>query len=581
MADAEIVPNGSNVLVVANKAWTGRDGSEKGESEGVARYYMKRRGVPEQNLLLVDIAPAGPPYELFHQRVIVPVSEKLKILRGDDAPRGRGETSTDPILYILCCYGVPVRVEVNSSKTGKKYPGEWKEPKYNQDGAIVLEDFARYPSPRSADSFLCYPHVLAKLKPDEAPESNRYAFGDVFDKYSFAPPVVHPYFGKAVEPGPNPSPVPGRIGFGVSPQKGPAISFGEARRKDNCKYAYYLVCRLDAPNPRVARSLVDKAIYAEKHLVNPAEGGAGSWRTEAVFDLGELKTSNVHIQDAIDWFSGRIPGSPFEGKPWPMTVDTGTGAGQEIGVPGRDGMPYRPNDPRFEGRDFPLTNVVWYCGNYTDYGKYQDVYQWAVGSVAMHVDSGSCADLHASRFDSWVEGRDYRAGFVPPALMRNLTAATGVVHEPFEDGITLVNFLFRALSLGMCFGDACYAATRDIWWKSVFIGDPLYRPFGGPKSPDAEPPKFILCRVEKRANAFFVSAETDKPCQISIQAGNTVLRPFSRWGKTWEERDWFFACEFAGEVSQADVLASAKDAKEWTVSALSPAGLVTTRRVSP
>ncbi len=564
--EAAPLPTGSNVLVIANRAWKGRNGREAGESEKVARYYMERRAVPVRNLLLVEIEPDDPDYAAFHSGVIVPLAGKLKALRQDN--------DRDDILYILCCYGVPIRVRMPFPEEAYGYP-RWKEAVFNPDGSVQQEKQRRYSALRAADSFLCYPQVLSKLAASAAPDRARDRFGGVFDEFDFAPPPIHPYYGLCVKPGKSPTPGPLKIGYGTSNQTGPALRFGAARRLDPNRFAYYLVCRLDAPTPLIARSLVDKALYAEAHLWNPGADEPVPYWTQAVFDLGELTKSNEQIRDAADWFAGRSAGSPFVGRPWPAIVDTGIQGGQEIGVRGTNATPYLPNDPAFSPSNWPLRNAVWYAGTYTTWGRYQDVYRWAVGSVGIHIDSGNCADIHTTNFDAFAHsedpGEEGRPGFIPHALTRNLTASAGVVHEPFEDGITDVGFLFRALSLGMPFADACYAATRDIWWKATFIGDPLYRPFDGQKSVDKTPPEIISAEAHNESGRWRVTAFSDKPCQFTVNVNGKEIKPFEQWGKSWADRDWFFGCEL--DLLLDPSAAPAGKDPIVTVKARSPAGL--------
>jgi len=78
------------------------------------------------------------------------------------------------------------------------------------------------------------------------------------------------------------------------------------------------------------------------------------------------------------------------------------------------------------------------------------------------------------------------------------------ISQSLSHGIIGANFLFRSLSMGFIFADACYTATHDIWWKSIFIGDPHYRPFGAVKKPDREPPVFTQHRIP-RAVSFPLS----------------------------------------------------------------------------
>lgn len=563
--------NGSNVLVVANAAWNGLAGETPDVSERVARYYMLRRGVPEDHLLLVNVE-STPSYATFHQKVVTPLAKKLESLRGADG--------NDPILYILCCYGMPLNVSLNLPLKQREYPEQERKTVYNSDGSVKLQEEHTYAWPRSADSFLCYPQWLAAQSPTNTLDSNRNAFGGLYHTMSSAPPLTHPYYGLSVQAQDAVATQELQIGYATSRQKEAPISFAEARSRNPNKFAYYLVCRLDAPNAQVARSLVDKAVYAERYLKNPGDHAPISYSTECVFDMGEQEITCLQVKDCVEWFSGRAAGSPFRNKPWPMIVDTATGPGQEIGVANTNGVLYRPNDPKFVGRSFPMTNVVWYYGHYTTYGRYQDVYQWAVGAIGIHMDSGACADLHTREWDAFrnmAEPPDEkRSGFVPHALMRNMTASSGPVHEPFEDGIIAGNFLFRALSLGRNFADACYTATRDIWWKSLFVGDPLYTPFASEKQLDRDAPRILTALIEKKhGEERWLCVTTDKPCQFAVSANGRDIRPFSCWGDEWANRDWFFACELYFKIPDQATNAIC------IIRAKSPAGLVTTAEAKP
>src|SRR5262249_56169481 len=90
---------------------------------------------------------------------------------------------------------------------------------------------------------------------------------------------------------------------------------------------------------------------------------------------------------------------------------------------------------------FPLTDVVFYYGYY-GLGQYHDVYQFRVGAVGSHMDSGSIV---------WARG----------AIRRGITATSGAVSEPSSRGLPYMSSAFIALTSGHDVAEAFYSATWD------------------------------------------------------------------------------------------------------------------------
>jgi hypothetical protein len=79
--------------------------------------------------------------------------------------------------------------------------------------------------------------------------------------------------------------------------------------------------------------------------------------------------------------------------------------------------------------------------------------------------------------------RDAHARWIGPFINKGVTATFGTVYEPYlELTPDLPLFFSRLISDGFTFGEAGYASSRALSWQTVFVGDPLYRPFG--KSPE-------------------------------------------------------------------------------------------------
>ena len=98
-------PDGGRVLVVYNASYrTDANGDGVQDSLEVARYYQKKRGVPEKNMLKLQIDPKRRRYyakqwDTFFQEIVLPLNKKLIVV---------GTTNVD---YLAICMGVPLHVQ--------------------------------------------------------------------------------------------------------------------------------------------------------------------------------------------------------------------------------------------------------------------------------------------------------------------------------------------------------------------------------------------------------------------------------------------------------------------------------------
>ncbi|RME21924.1 MAG: TIGR03790 family protein [Deltaproteobacteria bacterium] len=111
-------------------------------------------------------------------------------------------------------------------------------------------------------------------------------------------------------------------------------------------------------------------------------------------------------------------------------------------------------------------DALYYAGWYS-YANYNDAFTWVPGAIGGHLDSCSACDIRGDRDWSAV------------ALQRGITATFGAVSEPYVAGMPEYDQFFLYLTQGASFGEAAYESTRLARWMMVWVGDPLYRPYGG------------------------------------------------------------------------------------------------------
>ena len=79
--------------------------------------------------------------------------------------------------------------------------------------------------------------------------------------------------------------------------------------------------------------------------------------------------------------------------------------------------------------------------------------------------------------------RDAHSRWIGPFINKGATATFGSVFEPYLELTPNQPIFFgRIIQNGFTFAEAGYAATLALSWQTVFVGDPLYRPFG--KTPE-------------------------------------------------------------------------------------------------
>ncbi|MDP6893104.1 MAG: TIGR03790 family protein [Verrucomicrobiota bacterium] len=197
-----------------------------------------------------------------------------------------------------------------------------------------------------------------------------------------------------------------------------------------------MVARLDGPSSDLAKSLVDRAIAAEKK---------GLWG-RAYIDLrginsGALKSGEERLRQVAQIISRSGFTTVIDNEPTTMPVG------------------------------FPGDQIAFYAGWYgiNVEGLFaEETVDFATGAIAYHLHSYNGSMI-----------RDAHSRWIGPFINKGATATFGSVFEPYLE-LTPNQPLFfaRIIQNGFNFAEAGYAATPVLSWQTVFVGDPLYRPFG-------------------------------------------------------------------------------------------------------
>jgi uncharacterized protein (TIGR03790 family) len=216
------------------------------------------------------------------------------------------------------------------------------------------------------------------------------------------------------------------------------------RLKDNPLGLYtntLMVSRLDGPSFEIAKGLVDKALTAEKTGL----------RGIAYLD------SQGRTDDKNPYSYGHFDQSLRD-----LAALTRL----------RTGMTVKEERTKklFEPNSCPQTAI--YCGWYS-LKNYVDAFDFVGGAIGYHVSSWEAVDLRDPNSRQWC----------PAMLKDGVTATLGAVAEPYLHSFPNPKEFFLELFNGRCLVEAYYYTNPFNSWQMVLIGDPLYRPFKGPKAP--------------------------------------------------------------------------------------------------
>jgi uncharacterized protein (TIGR03790 family) len=198
----------------------------------------------------------------------------------------------------------------------------------------------------------------------------------------------------------------------------------------------FMVMRIDAPTPDLARRLIDDSITTEKtglHGLMVIDAKSTGGRTNA---YAECDLHLAYLAQLVR-----------EKTKLPLMYDHNV---EVITRPAND----------------HIKNVALYCGWY-DPGKYDPAFDFARGSVGFHIASYTMNTLH-SLPGNWCVG-----------LMRDgIDATLGPCDEPYLTAFPLADEFFPLLMTGkLQLADVYWKTTPMTSWMISMVGDPLYTPF--------------------------------------------------------------------------------------------------------
>ncbi|MDD5326980.1 MAG: TIGR03790 family protein [Phycisphaerae bacterium] len=381
-----------NILVIAN--------SDIKASVRIAQYYCAKRGVPAKNILALPLG-AGLNDTItrndYEKKLAEPIRKELS-----------DRLFTAEIKCLLTTYGVPI-------KAGGRGPLKNQQAKLKK-----LEKLAEQNK-----------NKIEQLKQNGTAEASK-EIQNLERKLAQVQSEIDSILGKETS-----AAVDSELSM---------VLFGnyELHRwqrnelKDNLPGSYYntlMVSRLDGPSLEIVKSLIDKAIAAEKMGL----------RGIAYID------SRGIADDKKPYSFGHFDQSLRD-----LAVITRFRTDMAVKE--------EQTEKLFEAGTCPQTAL--YCGWYS-LKKYVDAFDFVDGAIGYHIASLEAVDLHDPNSSQWC----------PAMLKDGITATLGAVAEPYLHSFPEPKEFFLELFNGRCLVEAYYYTKPFNSWQMVLIGDPMYRPF--------------------------------------------------------------------------------------------------------
>ena len=242
-----------------------------------------------------------------------------------------------------------------------------------------------------------------------------------------------------------------------------------------------LVSRLSGPSVEYAKGLVDRALYAEKHLdvgsgkawidargVTPSLSDGYYSQADRYIETAGLRTAREGVETIIDKAQAMFPNG---------TCD----------------------------------NALFYYGWYS-FHNFQPLFDGylKVGSVAWHLDSWSAYILTDPNDPNWAV----------QLIMRGATVTAGSVREPYTSAMQAGGIFYERFFRGYTTAESWWASIPNTHWMMVLVGDPLYAPFREPAVPDETPPVVSTPAADPYvAHHVRITWETDEVAEHRVEYG--------------------------------------------------------------
>jgi len=370
----------AEVVIVCNDVST--------ESVRTAHYYAEQRRIPDANICPItcrDVEAVS--REDYDAKIRAPIERFL-------TDRGL----KDKALCLVTVYGVPLRI--GDSKLADI------EGKIRQTQA-QLSRLQKY---RNKDDEVAQAkQELERLEKQRAEQQQRGEEAAVdseltllFQQYDLASVAQNPFY----------------------------IAYNRKAERFSRRFNMYMVSRLDAPRPEMARGLVDRAIAAERQGLK----GKAYLDARGFTGTGEYALADEAIRRAQ---------ADLEQAGFPVVLENT----EKLFAPGE------------------CPDAALYWGWYS-LGKYVPAFRFNVGAVAVHVASSECESLRVG------------TGWCKRLIEEGVTATIGPTSEPYVTAFPKADLFFKLFLRGAPLAEAYFLSQPYLSWRMVLLGDPLYCPFG-------------------------------------------------------------------------------------------------------
>ncbi|MBN1806897.1 MAG: TIGR03790 family protein [Sedimentisphaerales bacterium] len=393
---AGFAPEPDEILVIVNR--------QVSESKQIAEYYCRERNIPDKNIIHLALGhnPAGTiSRDKYEQSIALPIRRHLQ-------RRAPGE-----IKCLVTTYGIPISAGSQGPIPGmRRKINELKQLKDNEKQRLeqLKQNSALEPEQISILTKQTN-QKISQIKTEIGRLSGHETHSSVDSELSMV--LVESYDLYRWQPN-------------MLNRKAAGIDFKTL-----------MVSRLDGPDYKTIKGLIDKALIAEK---TGLEG-------HAYIDSRGIVKKNTYGQ--YDQSLRNLEAFIRLNTKMPVTIE-------------KSGQLFQPGS-------CPQTAV--YCGWYS-VKKYVDAFDFVDGAVGFHIASYEAQNLHDPNSTTWCA-----------AMLRDgITATLGAVAEPYLHSFPEPKEFFAELFNGSCLAEAYYRTKPFNSWQLVLIGDPLYAPFKNSKN---------------------------------------------------------------------------------------------------
>jgi uncharacterized protein (TIGR03790 family) len=395
------------------------------ESRQVADHYCAKRGVPKENVIVLDL-PKGEDISRsdYDTRLAAPLRKALKDRRGQ-------------VKVLLSVYGVPLRV-------GRSQPTE-------QEQAQLKEVQAEAEKVRAVEKRL--QKEAAELEADAKKDPKGASAGELKGLRKQQAAVTAKLRDldqrqRVLSHAETEACVDSELmllwwdSYPLYRWHANLLYFQVPEEVRSRKPPVLMTARLDGPSAELARKLVDRALEVEK------KGLSGKVYVDARgigYKFDPKKPGDATGYGGYDESLREMARLLEKEAKLPVVLD---------------------NKPAlFAPRSCP--DCALYCGWYS-LANFVDSFEFVPGAVAYHIASSEAVSLRNPKTKLWCTN----------LLQRGVVATLGPVAEPYTIGFPKPAEFFGFLVTGKYTLVECYSKTVMLnSWMTVLVGDPLYNPF--------------------------------------------------------------------------------------------------------